>query len=95
MIKQNKVTIYTDGAAKGNPGPAGWGVVFLVNDKVIEMGGGREHAIGWKLKQSTRVGDLFFAPGNGGTMSMTNSGVGAERDQEGKTHCEGDAKRWW
>ena len=44
MIKQDKVTIYTDGAAKGNPGKAGWGAVFLVNDKVIEIGGGVEHA---------------------------------------------------
>ena len=44
MIKQDKVTIYTDGAAKGNPGRAGWGAIFLVNDKVIEIGGGVEHA---------------------------------------------------
>jgi len=44
MIKQEKVIIYTDGAAKGNPGPAGWGAVFLVNDKVIEIGGRAEHA---------------------------------------------------
>src|SRR3989338_9975253 len=44
MIKQDKVTIYTDGAAKGNPGRAGWGVVFLLDDKVIEIGGGVEHA---------------------------------------------------
>lgn len=44
MIQQDKVIIYTDGAAKGNPGRAGWGAVFLVNDKVIEIGGGVEHA---------------------------------------------------
>jgi ribonuclease HI len=44
MIKQDKVTIYTDGAAKGNPGRAGWGAILLVNDKVIEIGGGVEHA---------------------------------------------------
>ena len=44
MIKQDKVIIYTDGAAKGNPGRAGWGAIFLVSDKVIEIGGGVEHA---------------------------------------------------
>jgi ribonuclease HI len=44
MIKQDKVTIYTDGAAKGNPGRAGWGAIFLVNNKVIEIGGGVNHA---------------------------------------------------
>ncbi|MDW0314927.1 MAG: phosphoribosylamine--glycine ligase, partial [Nitrososphaeraceae archaeon] len=29
--------------------------------------GGREHALGWKLGQSTRVKSVFFCPGNGGT----------------------------
>ncbi len=32
--------------------------------------GGREHALGWKLKQSPRCGRLFFAPGNGGTAAL-------------------------
>jgi phosphoribosylamine---glycine ligase len=29
--------------------------------------GGREHALGWKLRQSCRVKETFFCPGNGGT----------------------------
>ncbi|MEM2140822.1 phosphoribosylamine--glycine ligase [Nitrososphaera sp.] len=29
--------------------------------------GGREHALGWKLSQSPRVGKVYHAPGNGGT----------------------------
>jgi phosphoribosylamine--glycine ligase len=32
--------------------------------------GGREHALGWKLKQSPRCGQLFFAPGNAGTATL-------------------------
>ena len=32
--------------------------------------GGREHALGWKLKQSKQCGRLFFAPGNGGTATI-------------------------
>ncbi|HSH19753.1 MAG TPA: phosphoribosylamine--glycine ligase [Draconibacterium sp.] len=32
--------------------------------------GGREHAIGWKLKQSKKVENLFFAPGNAGTAQI-------------------------
>ena len=32
--------------------------------------GGREHALGWKLRQSPRCGDLHFAPGNGGTARL-------------------------
>lgn len=37
---------------------------------LIIGGGGREHAIGWKIKQSPRAGEIFFAPGNGGTSSL-------------------------
>ena len=32
--------------------------------------GGREHAFGWKIKQSTKIEKLFFAPGNAGTSQL-------------------------
>ncbi len=36
--------------------------------KVLVIGGGgREHALAWKLAQSSRVETVFVAPGNGGT----------------------------
>jgi len=38
----------------------------LVNVLVVG-GGGREHSLGWKLSQSSKVEKVFFAPGNGGT----------------------------
>jgi ribonuclease HI len=34
------VTIYTDGACRGNPGPGGWGVLLQWGDKVRELQGG-------------------------------------------------------
>ena len=34
------VTIYTDGACKGNPGPGGWGVLLLSGDTEKELFGG-------------------------------------------------------
>jgi phosphoribosylamine--glycine ligase len=33
---------------------------------LIVGGGGREHALVWKLKQSSQVDDIFCVPGNGG-----------------------------
>jgi phosphoribosylamine--glycine ligase len=44
-------------------------IPFLVGDamKVLVLGGGgREHALVWKLKQSPRVKQVFCAPGNAG-----------------------------
>ncbi len=36
--------------------------------KVLVIGqGGREHAMAWKLRQSSHVSQVFVAPGNGGT----------------------------
>lgn len=36
--------------------------------RILVIGaGGREHAIVWKLSQSTAVEKIFLAPGNGGS----------------------------
>ena len=43
-MEKDKITIYTDGAARGNPGPAGWGAVILVGDKKFEIGGRSDKA---------------------------------------------------
>jgi phosphoribosylamine--glycine ligase len=32
--------------------------------------GGREHALGWKIKQSKKTENLYFAPGNAGTLEI-------------------------
>lgn len=37
---RNKVTIYTDGACLGNPGPGGWGAVLLDGGRRREISGG-------------------------------------------------------
>ena len=40
----------------------------MQKQKILIIGsGGREHAIGWKVAQSPLAGQIFFAPGNGGT----------------------------
>lgn len=37
---------------------------------LVVGGGGREHAIGWKIKQSDKLKNLFFTPGNAGTQLL-------------------------
>lgn len=38
-----KVTIYTDGACSGNPGPGGWGAILMYGDHKLEISGGETH----------------------------------------------------
>ena len=37
-----EVTIYTDGACSGNPGPGGWGALLMYKDTKKEISGGKE-----------------------------------------------------
>lgn len=45
---------------------------------LVVGGGGREHALAWKLSQSARVTQVFVAPGNAGTaLDATNVPIAA------------------
>lgn len=37
---KDNIEIYTDGSSLGNPGPGGWGAVFVDKDKIIKEFGG-------------------------------------------------------
>ena len=39
-----KVVMYTDGACKGNPGPGGWGVVWVEDDRILAERSGADPA---------------------------------------------------
>lgn len=39
-MSKPRVTIYTDGACSGNPGPGGWGVVLIYDEHEKELSGG-------------------------------------------------------
>jgi phosphoribosylamine--glycine ligase len=48
---------------------------------LIVGGGGREHALAWKAAQSSRVAEVYVAPGNAGTArepKVENIAIGAE-----------------
>lgn len=38
-----KVTIYTDGACSGNPGPGGWGAILIYKEQKLELSGYEAH----------------------------------------------------
>ncbi|MBA4448229.1 MAG: phosphoribosylamine--glycine ligase [Nitrosopumilaceae archaeon] len=61
----------------------------MVNVLVIGSGG-REHALSWKLSQSTKVDTVFTAPGNGGTknnVSIDVDDLDALADFAQKNNC--------
>ena len=40
MVAANGITIYTDGASRGNPGPGGYGTILMYGDKRKELSQG-------------------------------------------------------
>ena len=45
-----EVTIYTDGACSGNPGPGGWGVILRDGDIIKELSGGERATTNNKME---------------------------------------------
>lgn len=45
-----KITIYTDGACSGNPGPGGYGAILIYNGKEKEISGGEENTTNNKME---------------------------------------------
>ncbi len=42
-MSAERVSIWTDGACSGNPGPGGWGAVLRYGDRDRELNGGEAH----------------------------------------------------
>jgi len=62
--EENKIIIYTDGAAKGNPGKAGWGAVVLFGKGVFEIGGRVEHATNNQMELTAPIEALKYIKNN-------------------------------
>ncbi|NPV26145.1 MAG: phosphoribosylamine--glycine ligase [Firmicutes bacterium] len=53
---------------------------------LVVGGGGREHALVWKLKQSPRVKKIYCAPGNAGIAQLADCVTIAAEDIQGLLH---------
>jgi len=49
------VTIYTDGACSGNPGPGGWGAILLFGDKEKELSGGEQDTTNNRMELTAAI----------------------------------------
>jgi ribonuclease HI len=59
-MNEDKIIIYSDGAARGNPGPAGWGSVFIVGKKVFEIGGREDHTTNNRMELTAAIEALKY-----------------------------------
>ena len=68
-----KVTIFTDGAARGNPGPGGWGAVIATDDIVTELGGGEDHTTNNRMELLAVISALESIPKRKDLIIYTDS----------------------
>jgi ribonuclease HI len=50
--------IFTDGAARGNPGPGGWGAILATEELVEELGGGEDHTTNNRMELLAAISAL-------------------------------------
>lgn len=53
-----QVTIYTDGACSGNPGPGGWGAILIYGDKKLEISGYEDHTTNNRMELTAPIAAL-------------------------------------
>lgn len=64
------ITIFTDGAAKGNPGPGGYGVVISSLDKVVELGGHKARTTNNEMELMAVIEALKAVSGSKGPVAL-------------------------
>ena len=57
-IPQKKVTIYTDGACSGNPGPGGWAAILRYGTTERELSGGAPETTNNRMELSAVINAL-------------------------------------
>lgn len=55
MSAPTRVTIYTDGACSGNPGPGGWGAVLQFGDAKKEINGGTSETTNNRMEMMAAI----------------------------------------
>lgn len=53
-----KITIYTDGACSGNPGPGGWAAIVFDENKEVEYSGGESLTTNQRMEMRAAVEGL-------------------------------------
>ncbi|HPI39783.1 MAG TPA: ribonuclease HI [Pseudobdellovibrionaceae bacterium] len=67
------ISIFSDGACSGNPGPGGWGaIIYIDNKEVIELGSGDSRTTNNKMEMTALIEALkFIGPKNLSSLGLT------------------------
>ena len=69
-----KTGIFTDGACEGNPGPGGWGFVWVENDRILAQGHGSDSATTNNRMELTALIEAFgVLPGDARVTVFSDS----------------------
>jgi ribonuclease HI len=67
-----KVTIYTDGSSRGNPGPGGWGAIVLTESEVLELGGGEANTTNNRMELMGTIRGLQVVGSNADSLAAAS-----------------------
>ena len=70
MTSNNRVTIYTDGAARGNPGPGGYGVILISGEHRKELSQGYTHTTNNRMELMGVIAGLKALKKSGLTVTI-------------------------
>ncbi|MDP3661553.1 MAG: ribonuclease HI [bacterium] len=62
-MNHKSIVIFTDGAARGNPGPGGFGAIVIFGDKVSELGGREAHTTNNRMELMGAIASLEYLSG--------------------------------
>ena len=66
----NPITIHTDGACSGNPGPGGWGAIVSAGGRVRELGGWEERTTNNRMELLAAIEALRSVAGRPGPVEI-------------------------
>ena len=56
----NSISIFTDGACRGNPGPGGWGVLIVFEGEEITLYGGENNTTNNQMEMMAAIKALEY-----------------------------------
>ena len=73
IADRNKITIYTDGACSGNPGPGGWAAVLIYNGHEKEISGSENPTTNNRMELTAAIEGLSALKAPSSVILYTDS----------------------